>query len=139
MTEQGVVVAIGDGKATVEITRTKACEHCNACGMGTRDKIQILVDNNLNARVEDFVAVSMQFTSVLRAGLFAYAIPLALLIAGVFLGMATGALLGMDPQLFGAICGLTLTALGFVALKFLEPRFKKNGKYVPVMISVVHK
>ena len=79
MTERGVVTKVKGKKATVQFDRKSACDSCHMCAV-TRDgmKVQIVIENTLDANVGDFVSVQMGERFVLTAALIVYIIPLVL-------------------------------------------------------------
>lgn len=131
MTERGVVAKIKGGRATVRFDRRSACDHCHMCAV-TKDgmKVEVVVENTLNANVGDFVEVEMGEKFVLTAAAIVYVIPLALVGAGIGIGTLVSEL----AQIIMAFCGLTA---GFV-IAFLLDRFvirKKKG-FRPVMKAI---
>ncbi len=131
MTERGVVTKIKGKKATVQFDRKSACDSCHMCAV-TRDgmKVQIVIDNTLDANVGDFVEVQMGDKFVVTAALIVYVIPLLL----TAIGIGVGTLLGELAQILLAVGGLVL---GFV-IAFLLDRFviRKKKQFAPVMTAV---
>lgn len=131
MTERGVVAKIKGKKATVRFDRRSACDSCHMCAV-TRDgmKVEVIIDNTLNANVGDFVEVEMGEKFVLTAAAIVYIIPLILVGAGIGLGTLVSEL----AQILMAVSGLII---GFV-IAFLLDRFvirKKKG-FSPVMKAI---
>lgn len=131
MTEKGVVTKVKGRRATVQFDRKSACDSCHMCAV-TRDgmKVQIVIDNTLDARVGDVVTVQMGERFVLTAALIVYIIPLVL----VGIGVGVGSLLGELAQILLAVAGLIV---GFV-IAFLLDRLvirKKKG-FSPLMVEI---
>lgn len=131
MTERGVVAKIKGKKATVRFDRRSACDSCHMCAV-TRDgmKVEVVIDNTLNANVGDFVEVEMGEKFVLTAAAIVYIIPLILVGAGIGFGTLVSEL----AQILMAVGGLII---GF-AIAFLLDRFvirKKKG-FSPVMKAI---
>lgn len=131
MTERGVVVKVKGKRATVRFDRRTACDSCHMCAV-TRDgmKVEVVIENTLNANVGDFVEVEMAQRFVLTAAVIVYLIPLAL----VALGVGLGVLFNQLTQILLAVGGLVL---GFV-IAFLLDRFviKKKKGFSPQMKSI---
>ena len=131
MTERGVVVKVKSKRATVRFDRRTACDSCHMCAV-TRDgmKVEVVIENTLNANVGDFVEVEMAQRFVLTAAVIVYLIPLAL----VALGVGLGVLFNQLTQILLAVGGLVL---GFV-IAFLLDRFviKKKKGFSPQMKSI---
>lgn len=131
MTERGVVTKVKGKKATVQFDRKSACDSCHMCAV-TRDgmKVQIVIENTLDANVGDFVSVQMGERFVLTAALIVYIIPLVL----VGIGVGVGSLLSELVQVLLAVGGLIA---GFL-IAFLLDRFvirKKKG-FSPTMVGI---
>ncbi len=131
MTERGVVVKLKGKKATVQFDRRTACDSCHMCAT-TRDgmKVQIVIDNELNANIGDFVEVQMGEQFVLTAAVIVYIIPLIL----VGIGIGVGSVLSQLAQILMSIGGLVL---GFV-VAFLLDRFviRKKKCFSPTMTAI---
>lgn len=131
MTERGVVTKVKGTKATVQFDRKSACDSCHMCAV-TRDgmKVQIVIENSLNAAVGDIVNVQMGERFVLTAALIVYIIPLVL----VGIGVGVGSLLSELAQVLLAVGGLVV---GFV-IAFLLDRFviRKRKGFSPVMTEI---
>ncbi len=82
----GVVIETDGKTARVRFVRGKQCEHCGACLTVGEREMELVLDNDVGARAGDRVRVSLPPKRVLQASLLAYAVPLVLLIAGVWIG-----------------------------------------------------
>ncbi len=134
MTERGVVVKVKGNRATVRFDRKSACDSCHMCAV-TKDgmKVEVMLENNLNASVGDTVCVQMGDKFVLTSAVIVYIIPLILVGAGIGIGTHISDL----AQILFALGGLVV---GFV-IAFLLDRFvirKKKGFY-PVMTEISSK
>lgn len=123
MTERGVVTKVKGNRATVSFDRKSACDNCHMCAV-TKDgmKVEIVVENTLNANVGDFVSIEMGDKFVLTAATIVYIIPLVLVFAGLMIGRIMSDL----AEILFAVGGLVI---GFV-IAFLLDRFvirKKKG------------
>lgn len=123
MTERGIVAKVKGKRAWVRFDRRSACDHCHMCAV-TKDgmKVEVCLDNSLNANVGDFVEVEMGERYVLTAATIVYVIPLVLTGAGI----GIGTLISELAQILMAFGGLIL---GFV-IAFLLDKFvirKKKG------------
>ena len=82
-----------DGRADIILVRESACSgDCHKCsGCGAQKETMIVeADNPIRARVGDFVIVSSDTSSVMKAIVAVYLVPLVLFFAGFGLGMAMG-------------------------------------------------
>ncbi len=127
MEQTGEVIEVNKGILTIRFDRPEACQHCGACN---GEKHQALIEIPGQAGVGDRVTVSMPEGQVAKASLLAYAIPLAGLVLGLFLGWALG---GEIPALLGAAVGLGLSLL---VLRLNEKKLRKDAKWTPQLVSV---
>lgn len=132
------VVSVSGGSARVRFKRTSMCGHCGLCGMRDGDE-EIIIEarNAVGASEGDTVEVTLPASGMLSAGLWAYAMPLCLLIVGVAAGMFIGPTIGLGADVSGAALGLVLAAAGFLLLRLLEPRFRRSGRYRPTVVKIV--
>lgn len=138
MREVGQVIALDNGVATVRFERSSACAKCGKCMMSESQQEMLLkVNNTLKANVGDWVAVELANVSLYRASFVAYGVPTILLI----LGMIGGYLLNeqlhwlSQSELMACIGGVLLMAIGFLAIRWKEPKRKASGRYNPSMVE----
>lgn len=139
MKEYGEVIGIRGKVADILFKRTSACGKCGACGMlAHMDEITIQAENTLDAKKGDQVLVEFSDSSAMKASALAYLIPLAMLFIGVIIGyyMNTLVLHVAEGDVVAAIGGVVFTAIGFLILKFIDPKFKKNTKYMYKMVEI---
>ncbi len=131
MTERGVVVKVKGKRATVRFDRRSACDSCHMCAV-TRDgmKVEVVIENTLDAHVGDFVEVEMAQKFVVTAAVIVYLIPLVL----VAIGIGIGSVINELAQVLMAVGGLVI---GFV-IAFLLDRFviKKKKGFSPQMRTI---
>lgn len=131
MTKFGQVVALDEEKGTVRIrfNRPDACAKCGACG-GAQGSSSL--DVKADCQLGQWVRVEMPEGRFLQATAMAYALPLAGLLAGLFLGNTLGG--GADlPTLLGGGVGLALT-LGILFLN--ERRIAGKPEWTPRVTAV---
>ena len=82
-----------DGRADVFLVRESACSgdchKCSGCG-AQKETMIVTADNPIRAEVGDFVTVSSDTGTVMKAILAVYLVPLVLFFAGFALGMGMG-------------------------------------------------
>ncbi len=128
MDQSARVIAVDGKKATVRFTRSQACAHCGACIHFGSDQAEVVVNNLLNAKVGDRVVLELHAKSFLQASLWAYVLPLCLLLFGVYFG-------SRQSDLLGVLLGLGGAAAGYLILRLREPKFSRMSKFNPRMIS----
>ena len=111
-----------DGRADIILVRESACSgdchKCSGCG-AQKETMIVAADNPIKAQVGDFVTLTSDTASVMKAVVAVYLVPLVLFFAGYALGVA----LSWSGGLMGAL-GF---ALGLVfAVWFDRHTAKKN-------------
>jgi sigma-E factor negative regulatory protein RseC len=80
-----------DGRAEVFLVRESACSgdchKCSGCG-AAKETMIVTAENPIKAEVGDFVTLSSDTASVMKAVVAVYLIPMVLFFAGFGLGMA---------------------------------------------------
>ncbi len=117
----------------LEITfcRPSDCDKCHACIGGSKTMTLRLQGT---ANVGDKALVEMPASTVTQASLIAYGIPLAGMLAGMFLGDAVLPLEGSLGALIGAAVGLIIP---LIALFFTEKKRRKNPKWYPQLKRII--
>lgn len=138
MREYGTVVATENNTAKVVFKRSSACGHCTACGL-LKDMSEIIIDvpNTLGAEEGDRVEIQFSTQTSFQSAAIAYAFPLIMLIIGGVVGYAISKPLGWNPDVVAAIGCLLFTAVAFLVIKMMEPKFKKAFKSIYKMTNIV--
>ena len=83
----------GEGRADVILVRESACSgdchKCSGCG-AQKETMIVTADNPIRAQVGDFVTLTSDTASVMKAVVAVYLIPLVLFFAGYALGHSLG-------------------------------------------------
>ena len=91
-----------DNKAEIFLVRESACSgdchKCSGCG-AAKETMIVTAENPIRARVGDFVTLTSDTASVMKAVVAVYLLPLVLF----FGGYALGAAIGWMPGLMGGI------------------------------------
>ena len=89
-----------DGRADIILVRESACSgdchKCSGCG-AAKETMIVTAENPIKAEVGDFVTLTSDTASVMKAVMAVYLIPMVLFFAGFGLGMA----LSWHPGLLG--------------------------------------
>ena len=127
----GIITAVSGRYCTVTFTRSEMCAHCGACETTANHEMELKVQNTCGAVPGDRVRLELPTGKVAKASLWAYAMPLCLLLVGV----AAGSLVS---DVFGLILGLVLCAGSFLILHLLNGKWGKNHLYEPRMVIISH-
>jgi sigma-E factor negative regulatory protein RseC len=142
MKEVGKIVEIKGRVAKVEMERTSACGKCRACSRGEEDTNKMYIDahNGIGAKEGDVVGVDLETKKVLKAAMIIYFIPLLALIFGVVGGTYISGLLGFEnSETIGAVTGAVLVAVSYIIIKMLEPKFRSEDDYNPIITEIIEK
>ena len=137
MIRTGKVTGIHDGQLDVLFMRPEACEKCGMCEEAHAHCHQITIRGQ--AQIGDEVDVEMEDKRIPLASMWAYVLPLITLCIGLALAQPLERLMnvGLNKDVFAAICGFVGVAVGFVILHLLEPMFKKR-QWQPQIVEVRH-
>lgn len=131
---EGIVRRVEGRTAFVEIERKMGCGRCQepgGCGGdGAREGCRRIyrLQNDVNAAVGDIVIVASEKGAILKAALWAYGMPGALMLAGAWGGEAVN---GADgAAALGATAGLIL---GYLVLNTFR---KWRPRKVPRLLSI---
>lgn len=132
MAESGIVTRI-DGKfVEIELIRSEACKHCNACLPSLTDKTMILrAENACQAKVGDRVRISVQQNGFLAAVCLLYVIPAIVFVLLIVLL----SLLGWNEwAVFG--CAVIGVAVAYLILHRLTPKLNQK-RFSPVAEEII--
>ena len=114
-----------DGRADIILVRESACSgdchKCSGCG-AQKETMIVAAENPIRAQVGDFVTLTSDTASVMKAVAAVYLVPLVLFFAGFALGLA----LGWSGPLTG---GLGF-GLGLAFTVWFDRRTAKKGETV---------
>ena len=136
--ESATVVALEDNFAWVESERRSSCSSCAAnkgCGTATLQKVmgkkraQLKAINQAQAQVGDRVVIGLQEQALLKGSLYAYILPLLLLLVAAFVFEQLFA--NEATTIFAGLGGLLL---GFVILKFLMGNLAEDERFQTVVL-----
>lgn len=127
---QEATVVRHNGRLMAEVVRSEACQACRACNFGQQERVYIDV-GALKCAEGDRVTVDIDEGSVSRASVVAYGLP----VAALFAGLIMGALIS-DTDYVQALCALAGLAVGLAAVRILDRKLRKTGRYTP-RVSVI--
>ncbi len=132
--ERGVVLEASNGLAVVRIESTADCDECSAkllCRTTPASERVLTIRDDIGVAVGDAVEIHVRGSSVLRASLLLYGVPLVLLLAGVVAGMRLWAPPGMPREAWSALVGVVLAALWFGGV-LVRAHLRKRRPPLPV-------
>ncbi len=130
MNSLGIVTKCINEFAFVKIIRNSMCgEDCGSCNLCAKREIEIKAINTPGAKVGETVELKMPEESGFSAALFAYGIPMFIIIAGIIIGAC------IDKTKMIAIASLCVSIMWYVILFLLE----KNKNYSKMLTPEIDK
>ncbi len=132
MNSFGIVTRCEKEFAYVKIRRDSMCgENCGSCNMCANKEIEIKAVNEKGAKIGDRVEMEMPEKSGLSAALFAYGIPMLILI----LGIITGAVINMEN--IALLVTVMLIIIWYVALVLMEKNKRYSERLTPIITKII--
>jgi positive regulator of sigma E activity len=136
--EHGEVVGVGVDSVDVRVTATEACANCSHCSKVDKDGMLISdVRNDLGAEQGDRVEVEIPPGTDIRAGVYAYILPVVALLVGYGAGNALGILTGWDPDLTGAVFGVAGVAGGMLFMRTRARKVLSSDRFRPKVRAIM--
>jgi sigma-E factor negative regulatory protein RseC len=135
MEETGTVIEVHDQIALVSTVAKGACHSCSArgiCHLGGEKTMVAETWNRLGAKEGDTVRIMLSSRSVLGAALLLYAVPLAALLVGFFLGQAL-----IGHQLWAMLLGFLLMAAAYTIIRVIDRRLSRTEKLRPEIVEIL--
>ncbi len=137
--ETALVIDLRDGMVLVETRSRSACSACGSGSCGTSVVSQLFglkrnrlaLDNGLGARIGDRVVIGIPDAVLVKASLWAYLVPLALMVVAT--GVADGFALG---NLMQALCALLGLGAGLYLVRQVTGRDSRRHEFAPVMLKI---
>jgi len=137
--ETGTVVDLRDGMALVETRSRSACSACGSGSCGTSVVSQLFglkrnrlaLDNALGASIGDRVVIGIPDAVLVKAALWAYLVPVALMVMAT--GVSDAFALGNMMQ---ALCALLGLAGGLYLVRYITGRDSRRHEFDPVMLKI---
>ncbi|MEN6340473.1 MAG: SoxR reducing system RseC family protein [Clostridiaceae bacterium] len=115
----GLVTEVNGTLAKIRFLRSSQCAHCGACLTAGESEMEVELLNPVGARVGDHVSVSLAPKRIVQASLLAYALPLGLLLIGVWVGSRIS-------ELYALLFGVAACGIGYLILRLVEKKGKKE-------------
>ena len=141
MNQRGYVIELVDGTtAKIKMQKHSACAACGKCASSTDKKdIIVEVDNNIGAKVGDYVEVNMDSVNVIKAAAIVYIVPLIALLGGTIIsyGIFNFIDIGMNKEVLSGFIGIVLTIISYLLIKSKDRKFRESRNYIPIITKVI--
>ncbi|MDU7966909.1 MAG: SoxR reducing system RseC family protein [Paeniclostridium sordellii] len=142
MNQHGYVIELVDGTtAKIKMQKHSACAACGKCASSADKKdIIVEVDNNIGAKVGDYVEVNMDSVNVIKAAAIVYIVPLIALLGGTIIsyGILNFIDIGMNKEVLSGFIGIVLTAISYLLIKGKDRKFRESRNYIPIITKVIN-
>ncbi|GAA0106057.1 SoxR reducing system RseC family protein [Paraclostridium sordellii] len=142
MNQRGYVIELVDGTtAKIKMQKHSACAACGKCASSADKKdIIVEVDNNIGAKVGDYVEVNMDSVNVIKAAAIVYIVPLIALLGGTIIsyGILNFIDIGMNKEVLSGFIGIVLTAISYLLIKGKDRKFRESRNYIPIITKVIN-
>jgi len=136
--ECGEVVGVGPGSVDVRVTANDACASCSHCSKVDKDGMVIKdVRNDVDANEGDTVEVEIPPGTDIRAGVYAYVLPVVALLVGYGAGNTLGIVLKWDPDLTGAAFGVLGVAGGMLYMRDRARKVLASDRFRPRVRAIM--
>lgn len=142
MNQRGYVIELVDGTtAKIKMQKHSACAACGKCASSTDKKdIIVEVDNNIGAKVGDYVEVNMDSVNVIKAAAIVYIVPLIALLGGTIIsyGIFNFIDIDMNKEVLSGFVGIVLTIISYLLIKSKDRKFRESRNYIPIITKVIN-
>lgn len=142
MNQRGYVIELVDGTtAKIKMQKHSACAACGKCASSTDKKdIIVEVDNNIGAKVGDYVEVNMDSVNVIKAAAIVYIVPLIALLGGTIIsyGIFNFIDIGMNKEVLSGFIGIVLTIISYLLIKSKDRKFRESRNYIPIITKIIN-
>ena len=135
MTEQGKVISIDGGFATVKVDKKDECAKCGLCMFPKNaNSVNFYAENNVGANVGDTVIVTTKEKAKTVGILLVFGVPILLIVASLLIGY-----LLIKSETVGLITSIFSVVIWFFILSFIDKRLKKRSNFSSKIQEIVSK
>lgn len=132
VTHEGIVTSVGEDAVRVEIINKTACAACHAKGVcsASDEKVKevdvplTIANMSQNFAVGDKVLVILTSSLSFKAVLYAYGLPLLLLLAALVIASACGL-----SELYVGLSGIVTLIFYYIALAFFKNKLAREFRF----------
>jgi positive regulator of sigma E activity len=136
--EIGKVLKAGNGSATIEVSPTGMCSHCeleSSCLPASGGTRIIEVADPLGVSSGQKVRIELSSVSFLLASFLAYILPLLGLLAAAIIGFYSAP--KGSSELYGSVGAIVGLAIGLLLSRTFGQRLSDRGRITPMITGIV--
>ena len=138
--ESATVLSSSGSRALVKTHRGEICSSCGAAGachaLGGGKEMQVEVLNYIQAKAGDRVELALPESSLVRASVITYLIPLVFVICGAVLGHLAAGPLGWSANGTAVVLSGLGLLLAVPIVVFLNNKLSTKEEYIPRIVSI---
>ena len=140
MEEEGLVISVSDGNATVQMIEGGGCQSCasaGTCKAGSGGRTLDAI-NKAGAAPGQHVVVDIESGAFLKASFIVYMVPVIFLFVGAYLGdFAARQMPGvMEAESWQAAGGVLFLALSILGVRLYDRKAKSTKGLRPVVVKI---
>lgn len=136
--ERGIVISSSQGAVDVRVASGDACASCGACCHVDKDGVTVEgARNTIGASVGDEVEVEIPEGADTRAGIIVFIVPAVGLLVGYALGFGAGSLLGVTPDVGGAVGAVAAIGAALLVLRARGRSALSDERYRPRVRAII--
>lgn len=132
VSDTGIVTQIDGNYATITIATTDSCKNCGIrflCSPGSDKEKTITLENIIDAKIGDKVAITEASNILLKLSLLQYGLPLIGFLLGIVFGIQFQ-IQWQPVEFYQFLCGLLgLGLAGIISYLIIKRMAKKPGKF----------
>jgi positive regulator of sigma E activity len=128
--EQGEVVAVHDGSATIKIAAGKSCDRCKLCEKISSTEMVVEALTQIPLKEGEKVILSVKPGDIIKSAGILYIIPLFGLIVGYYFArfLDKSLTLGFSGELYPALISIVFLFLCFVPIRIYDTKRQKQKR-----------
>ena len=129
--EQGEVIAVHDGSATIRIPAGKSCDRCRLCEKISATEMVVEALTQLPLKEGEKVILSVHPGDIIKSASILYIIPLFGLVGGYYFARFLGKTfaIGFSGELFPALISILFLFLCFIPIRLYDVKRRKQKRF----------
>jgi positive regulator of sigma E activity len=129
--EQGEVIAVHDGSATIKIQAGKGCERCGICEKISATEMVVEACTHVPLKKGEKVILSVHPGDIIKSASILYIIPLFGLVIGYYFARLIEKMfaISFSGELFPALISIVFLFLCFVPIRLYDVKRRKQKRF----------
>jgi sigma-E factor negative regulatory protein RseC len=129
--QEGEVVAVHDGSATVRVSANKNCDRCGICERVSDTEMVVEAITSRRLKAGEKVILEVSPGAIVTSATILYIIPLIGLVAGYYVSGTVLRMAGIElkGELVPALCSIAALFLCFVPIRLCDVSRRKKNRY----------